>query len=95
MELAVSYTNDGNKTEAYSAMSEWIERNPRYTEAVARWRQSQGRSFPLTVEGLIDCLVTMARSVPDDELDADVQIAIGVLLNTTEVRVHATGIAHG
>lgn len=88
MELAVSYTNDGNKTEAYAAMAAWIERNPKYTDAVSRWKQRQGRSSPLlAVEGLIDCLVTMARSIPDGELDADVQIALGVLLNTTEVRV--------
>lgn len=94
MELAVSYTNDGNKTETYSAISEWIERNPKYTEAVAQWKQNNGHSFPLAVEGLIDCLVTLARSVSDDDLDADVQIALGVLLNTTEVRVRATRRAH-
>ncbi len=85
MELSVSHTNDGNKVEAYAAMSEWIERNPKYTDVVAKWKQSQNPVFPLAVEGLINCLVTMARALPNDQLDADVQIALGVLLNTTEV----------
>lgn len=90
MELAVSHTNNGNKVEAYNSMSEWIDRNPKYTDIVAKWKQSQGLQFPLAVESLINCLVMMARTLPNDELDADIQIALGVLLNTTEVRAAAS-----
>ncbi|KIM26907.1 hypothetical protein M408DRAFT_330281 [Serendipita vermifera MAFF 305830] len=84
MELAVSHTNNGSKVEAYAAMSEWIQRNPKYTDVVTKWKQSQNLAVPYAVEELIDCLVTMARALPGDELDADVQVALGVLLNTTE-----------
>ncbi|KAG8837915.1 hypothetical protein FRC18_007258 [Serendipita sp. 400] len=84
MELAVSYTNDGSRNEAYNAISEWINHNPKYNEAVARWKAGRDLSSPLSVGELIDCLVTMARSTADDDLDADVQIALGVLFNTTE-----------
>ncbi|KAG8831099.1 hypothetical protein FRC17_003664 [Serendipita sp. 399] len=84
MELAVSYTNDGNRNEAYNAIREWIDHNPKYTQAVAQWKARRSPlSTPIAGE-LIDCLVTMARSAPDEELDADVQIALGVLFNTTE-----------
>ncbi|KAG8765375.1 hypothetical protein FRC16_008069, partial [Serendipita sp. 398] len=84
MELAVSYTNDGNRNEAYNAITEWINHNPKYNEAVARWKAGRDLSSPLSVGDLIDCLVTMARSTADDDVDADVQIALGVLFNTTE-----------
>ncbi|PVG00366.1 TPR-like protein [Serendipita vermifera] len=84
MELSVSYTNDGNREAAYTAINEWISRNPRYSETVARWRSGKGSSALPKAEELIDCLVNMARSSTDGELDADVQIALGVLLNTTE-----------
>jgi peroxin-5 len=85
IELSVSHTNDGNREAAYTAINEWIGRNPAYSETVSRWRSGRVSSNPMKVEELIDCLVTMARSSNDGELDADVQIALGVLLNTTEV----------
>ncbi|CCA66374.1 related to peroxisomal targeting signal receptor [Serendipita indica DSM 11827] len=85
MELSVSYTNDGSKNDAYVAINEWITRNPKYKDVVAQWKAGRASTSSTSlVEDLIDCLVSMARAVPDGELDADVQIALGVLLNTTE-----------
>lgn len=100
MELAVSYTNDGSRNDAYDAISEWINRNPKYKDIAASRKQKQTNFSSPVVSELIECLVTMAKAAGDGdgELDADVQIALGVLLSTTEVsarRVHqlvATGL---
>lgn len=89
MELAVSHTNEGSRTDAYAAIGEWIERNPRYSDVVAKWKQRQSFSSPPLAVELSDCLVAMATSVTDGELDPEVQIALGVLLNTTEVGIHS------
>jgi peroxin-5 len=90
MELAVSYTNEGSRQEAYNAINEWIDRNPRYQDIAANRKQKQAQSHSSSVVNeLIECLVTMANTntAGDGELDADVQIALGVLLNTTEVNI--------
>jgi peroxin-5 len=86
MELSVSHTNEGNRIEAYKAIGEWIERNPRYVEVVTRWKQGKVFSSPPSAAELTECLLAMATSVPGGDLDPDVQIALGVLLNTTDVR---------
>jgi hypothetical protein len=54
---------------------------------VKRWRDSEAGSSSQTdrAQGLIGCLIEMVRSVPGGVVDADVQIALGVLLNTSEV----------
>ena len=36
--LAVTYTNDGNRSSAYSAVEEWVSRNNRYAAAVEAYR---------------------------------------------------------
>lgn len=90
MELAVSYTNEGSRQEAYNAINEWIDRNPRYQDIATNRKQKQAQSHSSSVVNeLIECLVTMANTntAGDGELDADVQIALGVLLNTTEVNI--------
>lgn len=91
MELSVSHTNEGNRTDAYKAIGEWIERNQGYAEVVARWKQRRAFSSPPSAAELTECLLAMATSVPGDDLDPDVQIALGVLLNTTEVRYQYIG----
>jgi peroxin-5 len=87
LELAVSYTNEGNRSSAYDAIEDWIDRKESYVDAVLRWRESRAGSSSKAdrVQGLIGCLIEMARSVPGGAIDADVQIALGVLLNTSEV----------
>ncbi|KAF9010527.1 hypothetical protein BDQ17DRAFT_1387762 [Cyathus striatus] len=76
--LAVSYTNDGNRQETYNTIREWVLRNEKYatanTSAYITERYNQ----------LIQCLIAMARSNLSGEVDADIQIALAVLLNTNE-----------
>jgi peroxin-5 len=88
LELAVSYTNEGDRSHAYDAIENWIDRKDIYTDAVRSWKESKaGPSLKADrAQDLIGCLIAMARSMPGGAVDADVQIALGVLLNTSEVR---------
>lgn len=88
--LAVSYTNDNDRLGTYNAIKEWVDRNGKYEAAVHQYRaQTPQNSSVSTTERfnrLIQCLITMARSDTSGEVDADIQIALAVLLNTNEVR---------
>ena len=87
--LAISHTNDGNRIGAYEAVQEWIQRNDRYRTAVEAYQAtrilrddaSQSERF----DHLIDCLISMARSDSSGEIDADIQVALAILMNTNEV----------
>ena len=87
LELAVSYTNEGNRVHAYDAIEDWIDRKEIYADAVRRWKAFKASSSTKAdrAQDLIGCLIEMAKSVPGGAIDADIQIALGVLLNTSEV----------
>lgn len=79
--LAVSYTNEGKDDLAHSSLERWIELTdgpnaPPLSEAVDETRdERQSR--------IIERLIDIARMSPDD-LDVDVQVALGVLFNASE-----------
>jgi len=86
--LAISYTNDNNRQGTYEAIQEWVDKNENYHDAVQKF-QSQVAELANTTIGerfsrLIQCLITMARSDLSENIDADIQIALAVLLNTNE-----------
>lgn len=91
--LAISYTNEGDRRGTYEAIQNWIRHNEAYRDIVAAHEASDGAESNDTSEfqKLIACLIVMARRISrpgtggDDEVDADVQIALAVLLNTNEV----------
>ncbi|KAF8639560.1 hypothetical protein AX17_001462 [Amanita inopinata Kibby_2008] len=86
--LAISYTNDNNRQGAYDSILEWVDRNERYKTAVysarAQITDDLNVSLGQRYDSLIDCLIAMARSSSDGEIDADIQIALAVLLNANE-----------
>lgn len=85
--LAVSYTNDNHRLGAYDAIREWALRNPRYEAVVSGTGLATHTRGDFS--GLIHMLIQMARSAdqPEGGVDADVQVALAVLLNTTEVHI--------
>ena len=90
--LAISLTNENNRTGADEAILEWVKRNERYAEVVKSIdlpeRMQEGYSENMSIHTqLINCLIAMARS-RTDEIDADVQIALAALLNVNEVCVY-------
>lgn len=92
--LAVSHTNENNREGTLSAIEGWIDvqaKEAKHRNAVQAHRalnpqgQSSAASIALRQKDLVECLMTMARMSPNGEIDADTQIALGVLLNTSEV----------
>jgi len=90
--LAVSYTNEGDRHGTYEAVQNWVRNNAAYRDIVAAYDANNGAASSGTDEfqALIDCLIAMARGVSqpgmsNTEIDADVQIALAVLLNTNGV----------
>lgn len=86
--LAISYTNDNNRHGTYYTIREWVDRNEKYSGAVQLFRANVVEGANPTIleryNHLIQCLIVMAQSSPQ-EVDADIQIALAVLLNTNEV----------
>lgn len=87
--LAISHTNNNDRLGTYNAINEWVERNDKYKTAVQQFRaQVPKKPYASTAERfghLIECLISMARSDMTGDVDADIQIALAVLLNTNEV----------
>ncbi|TBU33842.1 TPR-like protein [Dichomitus squalens] len=86
--LAISHTNEGDRMGAYNAIREWVERNPRYATAVEQFRtlnpDAPDARTSEKLAKLMQCLMSIVRDNADGEIDADIQIALAVLLNTTE-----------
>ncbi|CAE6368077.1 unnamed protein product [Rhizoctonia solani] len=86
--LAVSYANEGDRTSVHRAIGDWM------TGRGAKVRKVGGLGELGVMEGVasveeihheyVSGLLNMARQSSNGEIDADIQIALGVLLNTME-----------
>lgn len=88
--LGVSYTNDGYRGGTYQAVKEWVMRNEKHKAVVQNYSQQlsavEDSHIHEKMHCLVQCLIAMAQSGSEEELDADIQIALGVLFYTEEVR---------
>jgi peroxin-5 len=94
--LAVSYTNENDRPAALEATERWIDSLEQYAAVVAAHRASAGGSAAATSAAsstsplerhirLIDTLIAIARHGSEAEhVDADIQVALGVLFNASE-----------
>ncbi|KAJ7072152.1 hypothetical protein C8F01DRAFT_1102757 [Mycena amicta] len=86
--LAVSHTNNGDRAETADAIRHWVDGNERYRDAVTQFRANNPDSVDAPIQErygrLIQCLIVMARSDTSGQIDADIQIALAVLLNSNE-----------
>ncbi|KAI9020071.1 hypothetical protein CLU79DRAFT_756987 [Phycomyces nitens] len=80
--LAVSYTNESCREDAYECLEQWIVNNNKYKHLAQRG------GMPKTVEGrheyVTNIFLEAARSFPGEEMDANVQVGLGVLFNVSE-----------
>jgi peroxin-5 len=86
--LAVSRTNESDHRNAYKAIHEWVTRSSQeeYGSAIGEYQAKYAaRNLSEDYTDLIECLISMARSCVSGQVDADVQIALAVLLNGNEV----------
>lgn len=93
--LAVSYTNESDRNAALEAVERWVDATPEYRAIVREYRkqfdESQNSINKATQtqverhEALIKLLIALARhSSTQNNIDADVQVALGVLFNASE-----------
>ncbi|GAA5796647.1 hypothetical protein EDC94DRAFT_621913 [Helicostylum pulchrum] len=83
MALAVSYTNENCRADAYDALEQWVSNNEHYKHLA-----QAGSKTNMSVEGrhayITNMFLQAARSSPGIEMDADVQVGLGVLFNVSE-----------
>ncbi|KAG0226333.1 hypothetical protein BGX31_007348 [Mortierella sp. GBA43] len=82
--LAVSYTNENCRVDAYNALESWIENSEQYKGVKNTVSGGAGRSSQERHEYVTGLFLEAARSNPGENLDPDVQIALGVLFNVSE-----------
>ncbi|TPX66106.1 hypothetical protein CcCBS67573_g07934 [Chytriomyces confervae] len=74
--LAVSYTNESLFSEAYKALGSWIQHNQQYSHLF-----SQKSSINNPHEFLTQVYLSAARQSSSRDLDAGIQMGLGVLFN--------------
>lgn len=81
--LAVSYTNENCRADAYDALEQWVANHDHYKHLL-----NNGGKNNMSVEGrhayITNMFLEAARSSPGAEMDADVQVGLGVLFNVSE-----------
>ncbi|GAA5973782.1 hypothetical protein JCM11641_003154 [Rhodosporidiobolus odoratus] len=96
--LAISFTNEGRRFEAYDELDAWASSLAAnadqrvYRNEIERYRDLFGRQLPTSMqdrhEYLSGLLIRLAQSRATQEgaagVDADVQVALGVLFNSSE-----------
>ncbi|GAA6010025.1 tetratricopeptide repeat protein [Rhodotorula paludigena] len=93
--LAVSYSNEGRRGETYEALHRWTDSlvlNPIYANEIDQYRNLLGSALPDSpserVSYLSNLLIRLAQvraeRVGAGDVDADVQMALGVLFNASE-----------
>lgn len=87
--LAVSYTNESDRSAAYEAIERWVEAIPEYRAIVQKHRhdlQSKATQSPVERhERLTNLLMAIVRhGSAQKNIDADIQVALGVLFNASE-----------
>jgi len=93
--IAVSYTNENVKSLAYDAVERWIDSRPEYAKVVQTQQILQGDLPDDATQTdkhayLTGMLISMATTAPElqevteQTVDADIQVALGVLFNASD-----------
>ncbi|KAI8584207.1 hypothetical protein K450DRAFT_218657 [Umbelopsis ramanniana AG] len=82
--LAVSYTNENCRADAYDCLEAWLQNNEKYKH-ISRSHGLKGKMVGADRHAFVtDLFLEAARSSPGEEMDADVQVGLGVLFNVSE-----------
>lgn len=101
LSLAVSHTNNSDPAATFRALEAWIESRSRtasgpYVGVLDRWEQQTGLDQPARAalpmkdmeDWLSGALIEMVKAGIElgNDVDGDLQVALGVLFNTSGVR---------
>ncbi len=91
--IAVSHTNEGNFSNANEMLEKWIDLGEGLDVGHTSSSGSTGREegWEMGQKRLVERLIDLARRNPES-LDPDVQVALGVLFNSTEVSFQVKGV---
>lgn len=92
MALAVSYTNESMQAQACNTLKAWLKANPRYRDLVPNepaGSEASARSRLVTssimssdmYNEIKELYITAARRTPENDIDSNVQVGLGVLFN--------------
>ncbi|XP_065061061.1 peroxisomal targeting signal 1 receptor-like isoform X2 [Rhopilema esculentum] len=86
MALAVSYTNESLQLQACESLKDWLRYHPKYkilvpAEIGAQKPNVSSLMTKETFDNVHDLFLEAARLAPDSDIDADVQVGLGVLFN--------------
>ncbi|KAG9048762.1 hypothetical protein FS837_012125 [Tulasnella sp. UAMH 9824] len=92
LSLATSHTNEGSRQEALDTLQQWVINNEQYKIITAKYHLTSEPSKGFVSmrekrETLVKCLIEMATKASEvgvQGIDPDVQIALAVLLNTSD-----------
>ncbi|RKO94197.1 hypothetical protein BDK51DRAFT_15452 [Blyttiomyces helicus] len=80
--ISASYTNESRAADAYDALESWLRSSPAHRGSVER---VEARTRGLSRHDAVTAMFLDAvRSAPGMEMDADIQVGLGVLFNVSE-----------
>ncbi|KAI7906056.1 uncharacterized protein BX663DRAFT_498628 [Cokeromyces recurvatus] len=83
--LAVSYTNEHCRMDAYNCLEQWIANSSNYKHILKDGKLGYHYTDEMKRHDYITQLfLEAARTAPGEEMDADVQVGLGVLFNMSE-----------
>jgi peroxin-5 len=85
MALAVSYTNEHCRMDAFNCLEQWIHNSDTYKQILDGEMLGKNHSDQEKRHAYItDLFLKAARFAPGEEMDADVQVGLGVLFHMSE-----------
>ena len=77
LSLATSYANESLTAGVHTVLEEWLRRNPEYSHLLDRFQNTHQEEYATRL------FLQAAKARPGADLDADVQVGLGVLLNVS------------
>ncbi|GAA5805472.1 hypothetical protein HPULCUR_010988 [Helicostylum pulchrum] len=83
--LSVSYRNEHCRMDAYNCLEQWIANNHKYKHIPKESELGRDYTDPIKRHDYIaHIFLEAARTCPGEEMDADVQVGLGILFNMSE-----------
>ncbi|KAI9478294.1 MAG: hypothetical protein EXX96DRAFT_483859 [Benjaminiella poitrasii] len=82
--LAVSYTNEHCRMDAYNCLEQWIANSTKYKHVLKGKLGYHYADEMKRHDYITQLFLEAARTVPGEGMDADVQVGLGVLFNMSE-----------